>query len=89
MSDYVTPSEFNGLGARVNVIEKECAACQADKNARLSNVDLRQNSQNDDIKRLFEKFDELKASFSKMAGGISVLIVVLQVALFIVDKMVK
>ncbi len=89
MSEYATSQELNGLGCRLNELEKNCAACQADKRARFDNVDLRQTSQNDDIKLLFTKVDEVKTAINKAMGGFAVVVVVIQIVVIIIDKFWK
>jgi len=91
MSDpvYITSNEFNGLGSRVNSMEKECSACKADKQARLEAVDSRQDEHREQISLLFKKMDEVKATINKAMGGIAVAVAAIQVVSVLVERALK
>jgi len=86
MDGYPLVNDINGLGSRLNNVEKECAACKADKAARLQNIDMRQDSQRDDIKLLFSKLDEIRIEISSLKVQIALIVGGIQVAAFIVGK---
>ena len=80
---------FNGLGGRVNTLERECFGCKVKVETRQDNQDLRLNSQHADIEKIFTSIDGLKSTVNKAMGGIAVVVVLMQVAAIIIERMAK
>lgn len=85
---FVEMDDFNGLGRRVNDLALDCAACKSRTQERLTNGDMRMDSHNKDIDKLFDIVDELKAAVNKGIGIMIAINVGLGIVLFLVGKMV-
>ena len=86
---YAEIEELNGLGERVNELSRGCAGCRADKDAQFRNLDKRQDSQNGEIIKLFDKFDELSRQVNRALGGAAALVTAVGIIIIIVEKLWK
>jgi hypothetical protein len=70
---YVSRDEFNGLGQRLTQLDREEVSCQARTGQQIANINLRLDSQNADIQRLYAGVASVTAAMNK---GIGIMIAV-------------
>jgi len=77
----VTRTEFNGLGDRVNVLDKKFYGCKEKKENQIVNLEADNVEHKKDITRIFQSQEELKiqfaASSNKVIGAVAVIVFVL------------
>ena len=91
---YAERRELDGLGLRVSDLDRQEAACRAEMIQRHANHEMRADSQNEDIKKLFNIMDtvkngisDLKVTNGRQNGGLAVLMVVLTILVPILIKL--
>lgn len=71
MSDgYATERDLNGLGERVNKLAVDCAGCKSARETNEKNTHDRQESQSSDIRKLFDKMDDVKDDMSQEISNV-------------------
>lgn len=89
----ITREDFNGLGKRVNDVDKDFIACRAEKGEIIKQLKETSNEIKEKIGELFDGHDALRTSFgsfsNKIIGAVVVLNVFIVIGVVILQKVWK